>query len=75
MITILKCYLIRKKSYDTLSKGAIFLANPAYSNTEFMNISFAKSGAVQPMWRLLALILGEERGGEQVIKSQNTYHK
>ena len=31
MVKILKCYLIPKKSYDTLSKGTIFLANPAYS--------------------------------------------
>ena len=30
MLKILKCYLIPKKSYDTLSKGAIFLANPVY---------------------------------------------
>ena len=30
MVKILKCYLIPKKSYGTLSKGAIFLANPAY---------------------------------------------
>ena len=28
MVKILKCYLIPKKSYSTLSKGAIFLANP-----------------------------------------------
>ena len=28
MVKILKCYLISKKSYGTLSKGAIFLANP-----------------------------------------------
>ena len=28
MVKILKCYLIPKKRYDTLSKGAIFLANP-----------------------------------------------
>ena len=30
IVKILKCYLIPKKSYDTLSKGAIFLANPVY---------------------------------------------
>ena len=30
MVKILKCYLILKKSYGTLSKGAIFLANPVY---------------------------------------------
>ena len=28
MVKIFKCYLIPKKRYDTLSKGAIFLANP-----------------------------------------------
>ena len=28
MIKIFTCYLIPKKSYGTLSKGAIFLANP-----------------------------------------------
>ena len=31
MVKILKCYLISKKSYGTLSKGAIFFANPVYS--------------------------------------------
>ena len=30
MVKILKCSLIPKKSYGTLSKGAIFLANPVY---------------------------------------------
>ena len=30
-ITILNCYLYAKKSYGTLSKGAIFLANPVLS--------------------------------------------
>ena len=30
MVKILKCYLIPKKSYGTMSKGAIFLANPVY---------------------------------------------
>ena len=35
MVKILKCYLIPKKSYGTLSKGAIFfLANPVYTITE-----------------------------------------
>ena len=28
MVKIFKCYLIPKKSYDTLSKGAIFLGQP-----------------------------------------------
>ena len=28
MVKILKCYLYAKKSYGTLSKDAIFLANP-----------------------------------------------
>ena len=28
MAKILNCYLYAKKSYDTLSKGAIFLADP-----------------------------------------------
>ena len=28
MVKILKCYLIPKKSYGTLSKGAIFLGQP-----------------------------------------------
>ena len=31
MVNILKCYLIPKKSYDTLSKDAIFLANPVHT--------------------------------------------
>ena len=30
LVKILKCYLIPEKSYDTLSKGAIFLANPVH---------------------------------------------
>ena len=34
MVKILKGYLIPKKSYDTLSKGAIFLANPVYTATD-----------------------------------------
>ena len=33
MVKILKCYLIPKKSYDTLSKGAIFLASSVYMMT------------------------------------------
>ena len=28
MVKILNCYLYAKESYGTLSKGAIFLANP-----------------------------------------------
>ena len=32
MVNILKRYLIPKKSYGTLSKGAIFLANPVYTD-------------------------------------------
>ena len=28
MVKILSCYLNPKKSYDTMSKGAIFLAHP-----------------------------------------------
>ena len=28
MVTILKCYLIPKKSYGTLSKGVIFFGQP-----------------------------------------------
>ena len=36
MVKIFKCYLIPKKSYDTLSKGAIFfLANPIYVYCRF----------------------------------------
>ena len=31
MVKILKCYLIPKKSYDTLSKGAIFFGQPCIS--------------------------------------------
>ena len=30
MVKILNCYLDAKKSYGTLSKGAIFLAIPVY---------------------------------------------
>ena len=32
IVKILKCYFVPKKSYGTLSKGAIFLANPIYFN-------------------------------------------
>ena len=32
MVQILKCYLIPKKSYDTLSKGAIFFGHPVVLN-------------------------------------------
>ena len=32
MVKILKYYLILKKSYGTLSKGALFLANPVFSH-------------------------------------------
>ena len=32
MVKILKCFLIPKKSYGTLSKGAVFLANPVVSS-------------------------------------------
>ena len=31
-VKILKCYLIPKKSYGTLSKGAIFFGQPYISN-------------------------------------------
>ena len=31
MVKISKCYLIPKKSYETLSKSAIFLVNPVHS--------------------------------------------
>ena len=31
MVKTFKCYLIPKKSYDTLSKGQFFLANPIYT--------------------------------------------
>ena len=32
MVKILNCYLYAKKSYDTLSKGTIFLANPVFAS-------------------------------------------
>ena len=35
MVKILKCYLIPKKSYDTLSKGAIFFGQPCINITTF----------------------------------------
>ena len=34
MVKILKCYLIPKKSYDTLSKGAIFFGQPCILKLE-----------------------------------------
>ena len=33
MVKILKCYLIPKKSYGTLSKGAIFFGQPCSKKT------------------------------------------
>ena len=42
MVKILKSYLIPKKSYGTLSKGAIFLANPVD------NIYIARSSKLYP---------------------------
>ena len=39
-----------------------------------MNISFAKFGAFQLMWRLLALVLGEEREVEQIIRTKELEH-
>ena len=35
MVKILNCYLYAKKSYGTLSKGAIFLANPVVERKTF----------------------------------------
>ena len=35
MVKILNCYLNTKKSYGTLSKGAIFLAIPVEMNSVF----------------------------------------
>ena len=32
MVKILKCYLIPKKSYGTLSKGVIFFGQPCITN-------------------------------------------
>ena len=38
MIKILKCYLIPKKSYGTLSKGTIFFGQPCIlNNTQLLN--------------------------------------
>ena len=34
MVKILKCYLIPKKSYGTLSKGAIFFGQPCIKNKQ-----------------------------------------
>ena len=36
---IFKCYLIPKQSYDTLSKGAIFLANLVYLQQDVQTIN------------------------------------
>ena len=32
MVKVLKCYLIPRKSYGTLSKGAIFFGQPCINN-------------------------------------------
>ena len=37
MVKILNYYLYAKKSYGTLSKGAIFLANPVYRTNFIVN--------------------------------------
>ena len=45
MVKIFKCYLIPKKSYGTLSKGAIFLANPVFQTPVFsvlLNLNMVK---------------------------------
>ena len=36
MVKILKCYLYAKKSYGTLSKGAIFFGQPCNSNEIYL---------------------------------------
>ena len=43
MVKILKCYLIPKKSYGTLSKGAIFLANPVVWEATTVNETVKKN--------------------------------
>ena len=40
---------------------------------KFMNISFAKFGAFQLLWRLLALVFVEERG-DQIIRTPKSEH-
>ena len=44
MVKILKCYLIPKKSYDILSKGAIFFGQPCliryYVNKQTLKTSY-----------------------------------
>ena len=42
-----------------------------YSKIEFMNISFANFKTVQLIWRFLVLIIEEEMGREQIIRTQN----
>ena len=43
------------------------------SELEIMNISFAKFGAFQLLWRLLALVLKQERGREQIITQKSEH--
>ena len=39
MVKILKCYLIPKKNYGTLSKGAIFFSQPSSISIFLTNIT------------------------------------
>ena len=39
-----------------------------------MNVSFAKFGAFQLMGRLLGLVFGKEKGGEQIFRTQKSEH-
>ena len=41
MVKILKCYLTPKKSYGTLSKGAIFFGQPCIYRYEFEKCKLA----------------------------------
>ena len=46
MVKNLKCYLIPKKSYGTLSKGAIFLANPVYIHNQETGVKIEKQAGI-----------------------------
>ena len=61
MVKILNCYLYAKKSYGTLSKGEVFLANPVCSEFEFMRPSVSElenCGLVESSTEVAAVVAG-----------------
>ena len=59
MVKILNCYLYAKKSYGTLSKGAIFLAISVYSHLQYCISTWevASAGVLDPLYELQKRII------------------